>query len=212
MKSDSSESEIRQFYADATLPEDRIDAILSHGHSVASARLWKQVAVASGLAFTGMTLVCMVLFIRLQDQSRIAVAPVELRPAVAEETAAPSNDGTGVIASDGQRKRQRFQLIGVRSHGDRCPHCQASGEVFAKLKESFSNEPIEFTFIDLRRDSESLEESQQTFDSLELDGLVEGRDKALIAVADPAGGLHKLDAGLGADQLKRQIETLFAEK
>ena len=111
--------------------------------------------------------------------------------------------------SDTSPSGQRFQLIAVRSHGDRCPHCRTSSEKFAELKESFGEERIDFTFIDLRRDSENLGESQQKFESLELNELVEGRDKALIAIADPTGNLHKLDASDGTDQLKRHISGLL---
>ena len=207
MNSDSPESEVRQFYADAELPGDRVDAILSHGHSVAAARLWKRVAMASTLGLVGMILVCVVLFVRLLDDSRIAVAPADPLPDVTDESAEPANETPSGIAPPGQR----FQLIAVRSHGDRCPRCRASSEVFAELKESLADENIEFTFIDLRRDAEHLGESQEKFESLNLNDLVEGRDKALIAVADAAGNLHKLDASAGTDQLKRHISGLLGE-
>ena len=205
MNSDSPESDVRQFYADAKLPEDRVDAILSHGHSVAAARLWKRVAMASTLGLVGMILVCVVLFVRLLDDSRIAVVPADPLRDVTEESAEPANEAPNGITP----AREGFQLIAVRSHGYRCPHCRASSEVIAELKESFTDERIEFTFIDLRRDAENLGESQQKFESLELNDLVEGRDKALIAIADPTGNLHKLDASAGADQLKRHISGLL---
>ena len=73
------------------------------------------------------------------------------------------------------------------------------------------DENIEFTFIDLRRNAEHLGESQDKFEALHLNDLVEGRDKALIALADAAGNLHKLDPAAGTDQLQRDISRLLGE-
>ena len=207
MKSDSPESEVRQFYADATVPEDRVEAILSHGKSIAAERLWRRVAIASTFGFIGMIMVSSFLFVRLRDEATAAVAPAEPGNPAAEQFAARIDERPDRISPS----TKRFQLIAVRSHGDRCPHCRASSEVFAGLRKSLADENIEFTFIDLRRDSEHLRQSQETFEALGLNDLVEGRDKALVAIADPTGKLHKLDASEGIDRLESHIAGLLRE-
>ena len=67
MSSDSPDSEVREYYRSISLPERRVDAILSHGQSIAAARLWKRVAVSTSLGLVGMLVFCVFLLSRPQQ-------------------------------------------------------------------------------------------------------------------------------------------------
>lgn len=209
MSSDPFESEVRQFYADATLSEDRVDAILAHGQSVAAARFWKRSAIAAGIGMAAMLLLCISLALRLQSDQPVANLPAQPVPQTQPATPVPD----GLPAAADQTDSPRYRLIAVRSHGDRCPHCRAAGHAFDQLEDTLAGQPIDFTFIDLRRNSDRLDESEQLFDSLDLNRLVaDQRDKALIALAGPDGKLEPLDASLGPERLTQQVAAILSAR
>jgi hypothetical protein len=202
MSSDSPDSDIRKFYSDASLPEGRIDAILLQGRSIAEAQRWKRYALASSLGLVGMTVVCCVLLIRLQNSQG--------DPAVATEETTIPDDMSRIpeqISPETPEPRPEptFRLVGVRSHGDRCGRCRAAAESFAVLRERFQGRSIEFLFFDLHN-AENLAETDREMEALHLNALLEGRrDKALLALAGPTGEIQELDVNIGLEQLERQI-------
>lgn len=194
MSSDSPDSEIRDFYNDASLPDERIDAILSQGRSVADARLWKRVAMTTSIGLASMVILCGFLLVRLQglksDTNLVIEEPINAsKPVAAIEAPSPAP----------------YRLIAVRSHGDRCPNCRTTGETFAELRQQFQGRPIEFMLVDFKN-SENTDETNQKLDALNISKLLEGRrDKALLALADSKGAVHELDMSLGTEQLGTQI-------
>ena len=205
MKSDSPETEVRRFYTDATLSDARVDEILSQGRAYVEARRRKRAAGGTILSLAGLLLVCLLLLFRTQGAPQAESSPAETSAEAMEDAIAHAN----IPVSGDRSSEPRMQLIAVHNHGDQCPHCRASIEAYSQLKAAFVDVPIEFRMIDLRDDSESFENSYQEFQSLGLNVMVQGPEKALIAIAEPNGKLHRLDLSLGTEQLKKQVADML---
>ncbi|MCA9121567.1 MAG: hypothetical protein H6822_13330 [Planctomycetaceae bacterium] len=63
-KDTSLENQIRGYYANQRLSEDRVDAILSVSTYIVSARRWRRLAIGVSIALAGMTVVAAMLFVQ----------------------------------------------------------------------------------------------------------------------------------------------------
>ena len=92
------ESDVRDYYQQLSLGDDRVNAILDAGELVSSARRWKQRAIAASVGMAAMTLLAIGLFIadrsgsaNQSDRATQALAPPS-------ESSSDSTDST----SDGR--------------------------------------------------------------------------------------------------------------
>ena len=193
MSSDAPDPELEEYYSGITLPDDRVDAILLQGRSAAETRFWKRVALSSVVGLAAMVLVCGFLVVRLQRIETVEIAgkpAQQTKPIAQNENSFPS------------------RLIAIRSHGDRCPGCNATGAVFVQLRQELRGQSIEFELVDLGMDNP--EQTNRALESLGVEALLEARrHKHVLAFSDSSGEIHELDSNLDADELKRQISFLL---
>lgn len=206
MSSDSQESEIKQFYEEASLSSERIDAILSQGEAVVSARFWKRLAIGSCVGCVAMLILCTLLWVRLQELSQGVQLAEGASDSPASDQLGPSLEPAGPGVSQLQAP---IRLVAVKNHGDRCPHCRATGEVFADLRQKLQGRPISFELIDLKSPDDP-EKLDHRLEELRLSELIEGRrEKGLLALADATGQVRELDVSVGSEQLEQEIVRFF---
>ena len=205
------ESDVEQFYADAMIPDQRVDEILALGKVTADALRWKRIATALGIVAFGLTIACAVLLVRSRrttDEGQLASAakttlidPIEkIRP----NQTAPEQEVLESAAGS-LPKEDGFHLIAIRNHGDECPGCRNVGELFARLQNQLDDGGIDFTLIDLQSSMLS-EHAKNEIERPEIRGLIETRrHKALIALQVPGGEIHELDGNAPPLELIRNI-------
>ena len=202
MNSDTTESEIRQFYEEAAISDTRLDAILHHGRTAAAVSRWKRIAGLSAIVCVLTSVASGYLWIQLnRSKQELKLAYSELQKTL-EPKEAPSPVDS--------RPTGEFQLVAIRHHGDRCPVCRAAGETFETLKKELSNEPIDFALVDFR---DAPEEVKSTLDRFEMNSLVdERRHKVLVALRSPSGEVTELDVTDQSTPSREQITEIIEGK
>ena len=202
MSSDSTESEIRQFYEEASIPATRLDAMLDHGRTAATVSRWKRIAGLSAIACVLTSVACAYFWIQLnQSNQELKLANSELQKTLEpKETPSPVDS----------RPVGQFQLVAIRHHGDRCPLCRSCGETFESLKEELADEPIDFSLVDFR---DAPDEVKSSLDRFEMNSLVdERRHKALIALRLPSGEVMELDVTDQSIPIEEQVAKIIEAK
>ena len=136
MSLDPHDSNIKQFYESASMPQAQVDAVLSQGKTIAVARKWKRVAIASSTGFVVMLLTCSVLLWQIRDLNRTVARFGDSNVRSESLDAQPSQTNDSPEGNQLQKVDPApIRLVAVKNHGNRCPHCRATGEIFAELQQ-----------------------------------------------------------------------------
>lgn len=218
MSKSSFESEIRNFYTDLNLEEDRVDHILDAGQFAASARRWKKIAITASVGLAAMTLLAISLFLKspLQDQPVAnSVSPPERTSDPKQSTVAQAtkmNNGVKNQEMDSESVAPpvEYRLVAFRSHSNACPHCRATGEVYHELEESLEDTPLEFIEFDLS-DPRLRQKTDQRINELQLTPLIDGRSEtAFIALTGVDGKpIQEFKPSMGTKQIAKQVRKLI---
>lgn len=178
MNDQSIESEVRDYFERAQLSPERVNAICVASDLEQRARWWRRIAVASSCGMAAMTMLALTLFLSPPEATSTATT----KETTATQTVVSSSPGDNLPTVNLPMHR----LVAFRSHGDACPHCRATGEVYAELKKELANEEIEMEQFDLgQRDRDQINERLR---QLKLMELVDGRiETAFLALVDKDG-------------------------
>lgn len=199
------EQELVKYYESAQLSDQQTQQLLAAGQLAASARKWRRLAVATSIALLSVTLVTGWLLIRNQ-QYRAMFSP-ENKPAVPSSPEItpepPANAPDGPSAED---ERSDFRFVAFRSHDDRCPHCRATGDLYAKLHDQLDEDGIEFEKFELQN-QDQLPETMDRIAEQQLTSLVAGRNETAFAVLlSPQG--TELQRFQSSDPIERVREAV----
>lgn len=171
------ERELISFYEEQQLREDLLGELLSElasndppGHvpnKTAKKRFGAVVAIAIAASVTLLCGVAICLAFSGTRQKPIAGDKTQSRDRVAENAAKTS--------------LPRFRFVAIRSHDDGCPHCRATGEMFASLEQRFRGQPIEFEQLELQKKVQAVATMRRA-DELRLTGLINGRMETAFGI------------------------------
>jgi len=182
----SEEQELVEFYHRTRMSKDKMQELHLAGQIAANGRKWRQFALASSLAFVCVTIIAGWLFVRsLQLQSELArySQPVNALPAEENQrsTSDPASETKPLTTGP------PFRFVAFRSHDDRCPHCRATGKMFAAIEKQINDEGIEFEQFELQQ-KEHLPKTLARIDSQKLTSMLgDGDETAFAALLTPEG-------------------------
>ncbi|MDF1744176.1 MAG: hypothetical protein P1V19_10785 [Gimesia sp.] len=218
MNHPSYESEIQDHYANFQLKEELVDQILDAGQFAASARRWKQIAIAASIGLAAMIVLTIGLLFRGSSENQpIAKSTNSVEPKTKPERkiTAPVIDQCRNTNQQATEKKQttlpaQYRLVAFRSHSDACPHCRATGIVYHELEESLDKTPLAFMEFDLSN-NELREKTDQSIRQLQLEPLVEGRSEtAFIALTDLNGKpIQEFKPSMGSKKIAEQVRKLI---
>lgn len=214
MSDPSIEKEVRDYYERETLSEHRMREIIDVGEFAIAARRWKRIAVGALIGLAAMILVALGLAVKpTLNQTPKADADKH-------QTAEPSQPMKGEENSPSPKNQNappaifanEYRLVAFRSHGNDCPHCQATGEVFQQLTSELQNEPIDAEQFDLSQIDRQAE-TQARLKELQLESLVEGRrETAFLAIIDADGvPIQEYKPSLRAKRIAADIRKLITK-
>lgn len=218
MNNPSYESEIRDHYASFQLEEELVDQILDAGQFAASARRWKQIAIAVSVGLAAMIVLMLGLLLRSSPENQpITKSTNSIEPKTKPERniIAPEIDqNRGTINQEPDQKMaaapEQYRLVAFRSHSDACPHCRATGIVFQELEASLEETPLALMEFDLS-EGESSETTTQSIRRLQLNPLIAGRSEtAFIALTDLNGKpIQEFKPSMGSQKIASQVRKLI---
>lgn len=201
--------DVRGFYEGESLAEERVNAILDVSTHVASARRWKQAAVAASIALAAMTLLAVGLFLR-QHNDQTADRSIADNPA--SSAATPGAGGIEARSPAVNDRDHEYRLVAFRSHGDECPHCRATGEVVEQLTIELADQPIAIEQFDLSQNSDRPTIDNRLAD-LKLTALIEGRiETAFLALVNNDGmRIKEFKPSMKSDRIVAAIREVVME-
>lgn len=221
MSKSSYESEIRDYYAGFDLETDRVDSILDAGQFAASARRWKQIAITASIGLAAMTLLAIGLFLKSPPQNQPITNSVNLPERIPDPGQGTMTQVTPKNKIDDNQDNQgmekevvaspvEYRLVAFRSHGNACPHCRATGEVYQELEQSLDDTPLEFIEFNLS-DATSRQKNNQRINELQLNPLIDGRaETAFIALTGSDGKpIQEFKPSMGSKQIAKQVRKLL---
>ncbi|TWT86223.1 hypothetical protein [Neorhodopirellula pilleata] len=203
MNEPSLESEVRDFYERACLPDDRVAALLDASDMAVAARRWKRIAVSISIGLAAMTLLTIGLYFNRQTSVEAPVADNAGPSRVVPESKSPS-PGTST-----RFNQPEYRLVAFRSHGDECPHCRDTGEVYEKLVAELRDDGIEMEKFDLSRSSNRTQIDKRV-EELNLTGLIDGRiETAFLALVNRDGKtIKEFKPSMTAARIARGVREL----
>ena len=205
------EVELVEFYRKARLPDEQTNAILAAGQMAAEARRWQRIAVTTsvGLMLVG----CLAAWLywrgeHFRDMVAEEQTPAEVGPPQQEEQppsqAFPQNEPSPTA------EPPRYQFVAFRSHDDNCPHCRATGQLFAELKSQMNDASIDFEAFELQKASQR-EQTMQRIEEKNLTSLVAGRNETAFALLlSPTGNpLKRFVPADGAARVRAEVAAII---
>lgn len=223
MDSDEFENEIRDFYRSAHLDGDRLESLLTATETTHRARHRRNVAIGTTLGLVAMVVFALAILMRDPPSNRTGHQRVVRDSQRDTQTVAPqSNDPlkeNGNSDRNGNRfntndarppetiARPRYQLVAVRSHGDGCPYCRETGEVFDQLVVALRDEPIECHVIHLGESSAN--ELARQLSDFRLKKRLEGRrETAFFALIERSEGcVAEYKPSMTAERITARIRS-----
>lgn|GEM_PF-2494978 len=223
MKHPDRESQLVEFYRQARLPEDRVEAILSAASLARSERRWRTRAIAVSIALVIVVGVCLWLFSQTtdlrqqlasqpQDGSNEEAARPEQQNNSQDEVVETGRSGVQVAEDRAEAPAAGFRLVAFRSHDDRCPHCRATGEMVARLQTEMADRPLEIEQFALQR-QDGRPAMLARIDALNLTSLVADQpETAFGLLLSPSGApLRRLDPDQPAAAINAQILDIIEQ-
>lgn len=208
MSSQDLESEVREFYNSVSLSEDRMAALLDASDFATQATRWKRTAIASSVGMAAMALLAFGLYMN---------RPADVRPQVADTKGiiptavieVPESDVAEVAPLDASGNT-KYRLVAFRSHGEGCPRCKATGQVYAELTTLLRDEPIVLEQFDLSR-IEKREEIDQRIRELRLTSFIDGRiETAFLALVNSDGSsVQEFKPSMTADRIAQRVRDIM---
>ncbi len=209
MNTESPENDVKRYYENVGLSEERADAILSMRGVVISARRWKTTAIAASVGLAILAGVSASLYTTLdKTQTELAQVLESQRNQISVPSSpvlvAESNDQD--LVTDEESYTGPFRLVSLTSHGQRCPQCGPAMELFADLSQEFEDQSVEFVEVHLN-DPTSVAQSRQMLVDLGLGDLFERRQETGYLLLTTLDGqvVDKVDPMLGPDAARETI-------
>lgn len=125
MNEKNTESKLREHYQSKNLAKQKVEAILRDVQAARATTRWRRLAVAAIVSFLLV--------------GAVAVWQAIQGSSIAQQDAAPT----------------RFRFVAIRSHGDGCPHCRATSEMYADLAKQFGHLAVDFEQLEFQKQDES---------------------------------------------------------
>lgn len=204
------DSQLADFYNNARLGDEQAAAILTTGQYAAAARKWRRIAAATSLGMVCVIVLAGWLYVR-GEQFRQMV--IQERPSPEIESPPDEQQPSPPLRMRDEPSPEidtpRFQFVAFRSHDDNCPHCRATGEMYAELKSRMQDAPIEFEAFELQNAAKR-EQTLTRIEARNLTPLVAGREETAFAVLlSPSGNsLKRFVPSDGTERVKAEISAI----
>ena len=191
MNEQEHESELIRYYASQALADEKVDAILKRSESVRPSGAGRRLALPAAclaLLVVGAASIWIKLGSTFNDESAQQNTAFKNSEPISKtpETTSPedSNRSKGLVVT---RSLPRYRFVAIRSHDDACPHCRATGEMFANLRDRMGDKPIEFEQLELQR-RERLLQTRRRAQELQLTQMIEGKSETAYGLLLSEGG------------------------
>lgn len=187
------ESLLRDHYFSQSLPEEKVAAIVEARSLTRDVQRWQRIAIATSVGLAAMTVVAVSLFLQRETkQGMIADQPRDKRNRDASAAVVnrfeDDDDGSAQRVVDSMTDAEpQYVLVAIRSHGDGCPFCRATGDTFRQLRTSIDSDVVQMEEVHLGDPSLSSMNSV-VLDKYNLRSLIKGRSEtAFVALATTDG-------------------------
>lgn len=217
------ESDVRDFYQSLSAPADRVEAILDARDLVVAARRWKKIATVSSAGLAVMTLIAISMYFNTQPNVNESSNLVEKSPrfTTPDQSAPPKK----TLVQDGRTAQESasavttpepvivespYRIVAFRSHGDGCPHCRATGNVYRELQKSLHGSPLDFDQFDFSSDRRA---EMRRLANLNLAAIVEGRIETAFLVLTTSDGtvMKEFKPSQGALHIAKQVHNAVGQ-
>ena len=208
MNSVSPESEVRDYYNARHISDESASSILAAAYIVKSAQKWKRIAVATSAGLVVMTMIALTLYFK-KDTAGVSPLRIVENTLVIEQPTATDN-GVEAQANHETSVQKEYQLVAFRSHGDGCPHCRATSEVYEQLASALDHSDIHFEQFHLGdRDNRGV--TNRRIKQLQLEPLIEGRmETAFLALISANGAvLKEFKPSMGSPRIASQVQEVL---
>ena len=111
-----------------------------------------------------------------------------------------------------QSRGTKYRLVAFRSHSDECPHCRATGELFAALQSQLKEESIGLEQFDLS-DTENRDQIDSRIRQLHVTELIEGQiETAFLALVNSSGEtIQEYKPSMNSDRIANVVRRALKE-